>query len=300
MRSVLTAIAASVLLLTLTACNPFTDPYEDVQRDGGITPAEAESALLSIEGISAADYGTYAWDNPGEGGLFSSSGMDVVLTVTVDPEYSVADEAAFFEYLAATAWSVNDHYPKGAVVIQLLGGEDVNFDWLSAAQETFATLTRFSSANSAPYDLDNADWYVGGRVLTVSASAYGERFGSWPSDEVEPPSGLLDNEPFTPIVEPAITDLRLTITEEDAQGESCYYLSFVRGGQSVAYAGEVTSALISASGEQLQTQVTSTHASYEFFCFDSDQLPEGASVEVSTGPDADHEFSMVTETLTAD
>jgi len=299
-RHVFTAIAASVLLVTLTACNPFTDPYEDQQRDGGITPAAAESALLSIEGISAAEYGTYDWYSPGEGGLFSASGMDVVLTVTVDPEFSVEDHAAFFEHLAATAWSVNDHYPKGAVVIQLLGGEDVNYDWLSVAQQVFPTLTRFGNATSAGYDDEDAEWYRGGRLLTVGANAYGELFGRWPSEPVDPPSGLLDHEPFTPILEPAIVDLRLTITDRADEDESCYYLSFVRSGQSVTYSGEVTAVLRSASGNELQTEVIATHASYKFFCFDSDALPKNASVDVATGEDADHEFTMVTESLTAD
>ena len=299
-RPILTAVAASLLLVVLTACNPFTDPYEDHQRDGGIAPAQAEKALLSIEGISDAEYGTYSWYSPGEGGLFSSSGMDVVLTVTVDPEYSIADEAAFFEYLAATAWSVNDHYPKGTVVIQLIGGEDVNFDWLSVAQEVFPDLKNFSSASSAGYDDEDAEWYRNGRVLGVSANAYGERFGRWPTDEVDPPRGLLDHAPVTPILEPAIYDLHLTITDEDEDGESCYHLSFQRSGQSEVYAGEVTTVLRSASGAELQTEVTSTHASYEFFCFDADALPKDATVDVSTGEYEEHEFLMVTETLTAD
>ncbi len=295
MRPILTAIAASVLLVTLTGCNPFTDPYEDQQRDGGITPAAAESALLDVDGISAAEYGTYEWYNPGEGGMFSSSGMDVVLTVTIDPDYSVDDHEAFLEYLAATAWSVNDHYPKGAVVIQLLGGEDVNYDWLTVAQQVFTGLKGFTNASSAGYDEEDADWHRGGRVLAISADAYGARFGRWPSGEVEAPAGLLENEPFAQILVPAITDLRLTI---DEVGEKpCYHLSFARSGQSVVYSGEVSATLLSASGDELQTETSSDFGNYVFICFDEDDFPEGASVDVSTGEYSKHEFLPVTENV---
>ena len=287
-------------MLTLTACsNPFTDPYTDEQRDGGITPETAESALLSIDGISAAEYGTYEWYSPGEGGMFSSSGMDVVLTVTIDPDHSVADHEAFLEYLAATAWSVNDHYPKGAVVIQLLGGEDVNYDWLSVAQDVFPGITGFTSPSSGGYDESDADWYrSGARTIVVSADRYGERFGRWPIDEVDTPSGLLANEPFEQILVPAITDLVLTIDEVGEQ--PCYHLSFQRSGQSVMYSGEVTATLISASGDELQTDTSSNFGNYVFLCFDEDDFPEGASVDVSSGEYPDHEFAPVTEHVELD
>jgi len=298
MRAVLASIAlAAVILATLTACNPFTDPYEDQQRDGGVMPAAAEKELLAIEGISDAEYGTYDWYNPGEGGLFSSSGMDVVLTVTVDPEYSVADDAAFFDYLAATAWSVNDHYPKGSVVIQLIGGADANYDWLSVAQKFFPALKSFRTPQSAGFDVEDAEWYRGGRTLAVGAEAYGERFGRWPSDAVEAPSGLLAHQPFTPILEPAITDLRLVVSENNDEGQSCYYLTFVRSGEHVTFYGQVTSVLRSESGDELQTELGADKTSYEFFCFDDDEFPEGVSVDVSTGEFADHEFIPVTETV---
>ena len=298
MRTRLAPIAlAAVLLASLTACNPFTDPYEDQQRDGGVTPASAENELLAIDGISDAEYGTYEWYNPGEGGLFSSSGMDVVLTVTVDPEYSVADDAAFLDYLAATAWSVNDHYPKGSVVIQVIGGADANYGWLSVAHELFPTLKSFRTPQSAGYDVEDAEWYRGGRTLAVGAEAYGERFGRWPSDPVEAPSGLLAHQPVIPILEPAITDLRLVVSDGSKEGQSCYYLTFVRSGEYVTYYGAVTSVLRSESGDELQTELGSANTSYEFFCFDDAVFPEGVSVDVSTGEFADHEFIPVTETV---
>ena len=291
MRSLVTAVAASVLLVSLTACNPFTDPYEDHQRDGGISPSQAEETLLGIEGVINADYGTYEWYSPGEGGLFSSSGMDVVLTVTIDPEYSVDDHEVFLEYLAATAWSVNDHYPKGSVVIQLIGGEDVNYDWQSVAQEVFPGLEGFGHAGSEGYDPEDVEWFVGGRALTIYAEAYGDRFGRWPTDEVEPPDGLLKHEPVTAILYPAITDLTVTISDGE---RPCYSVRFVRSGQSAQFYGPVTATLVSEDGVELDSDTTS-NANYIVFCFDEDDLPDGASVDVSTGEYDGHEFTPVTE-----
>jgi len=290
-RLALPVLAASVVLL-LTACNPFTNPYEDHQRDGGITPDQAEEALLSIEGVSDADYGTYEWYNPGEGGMFSSSGMDVVLNITIDPEYSIADHEAFLEYAAATAWSVNDHYPKGSVVIQLVGGEDLNYDWEPVAADVFPGVRGFTDAASMGWDEEDAEWYIGGRVLSVSAATYGERFGEWPGDEVDAPSGLLANVPVTAIVLPAITDLRLIV-----DAESCYFLSYERSGETASYSGDVTVTLRDSAGAELQTEVVTDQGIFARFCFDEGDLPEGATADVSTGPDDAHEFLPVTETV---
>ena len=77
--------------------------------------AEA-AALEAVPGIEHADAYTAPWYNPGEGGLFSSTGVDLVLWVTIDPEMHVADSAGFLRATAEAAWSINDGYsPQGRV-----------------------------------------------------------------------------------------------------------------------------------------------------------------------------------------
>jgi hypothetical protein len=293
-RRLLTAVAASTLLVALTGCGYFTDPYTDYERSGGVSPEQAEETILEIEGMTDATYGTYEWYSPGEGGLFSSSGMDVVLTVTIDPEYSVDDHDALLEFLAATAWSVNDHYPKGTVTIQLIGGEDLDYDWLPAARKQFDGLTSFWEAGSqSPYG--PAEWDEGGRALSISTDTYGERFGRWPSAEVDAPPHLLAHTPVTPIVLPAITDLALTVEVGDEN--TCYRLTFVRNGPGAVYYGEVTTSLLSANGDELQTEVLDEDREYQWYCFEKDEFPEDASVLVSTGEYDEHEFTAVNETV---
>lgn len=270
-----------------------SDPYTDYERSGGVSPQDAEAAILEIEGVSAAEYGTYEWYSPGEGGLGSSSGMDVALTVTIDPGYSIDDHDALLEYLAATAWSVNDHYPKGTVTVQIVGGEDLNYDWLSVAQQQFDGLDYFWSVRSAYPDLP--EWDRGGVYISVGAELYGKRFGEWPGDEVDAPSGMLANTPFVPIVLPAITDLELVVT--DVGEQHCYRLNFVRNGHSTIYAGEVTTTLISAEGEELETKVGQSNQPWEHFCFEPSEFPEGASVLVSTGEFDGYDFAPVNETV---
>lgn len=294
MRPFLSAVAASIVLIALAGCGVLSDPYTDYERSGGVSPDDAEQAVMAIEGVSDAEYDTYEWYSPGEGGMFSSSGMDVALTVTIDPQYSIDDHAALLDYLAATAWSVNDHYPKGTVTIQIVGGEDLNFDWLSVAQKQFDDLDYFWRARSAPYG-DPPAWDRGGAHITIGAELYGKRFGEWPSDEVDAPAGLLANTPFEPIVLPAITDLKLVLTEVGEQ--TCYRLEFVRNGQTTIYAGEVTTTLISSDGEELETKVGQTNQPWEHFCFEPSALPDDASVLVSTGEFEGYDFAPVNETV---
>jgi hypothetical protein len=294
MRAVVSAVAASIVLVVVAGCGVLSDPYTDQQRTGGVSPGTAEEAILEIEGVSDAEYGTYEWYSPGEGGLFSSAGMDVVLTVTIDPDYSVGDHDALLEYLAATAWSVNDHYPKGTVTIQLVGGEDPNFDWLSVAREQFDGLNDFWRARSAPYR-DLPEWDRGGTYITIGAELYGQRFGRWPSDAVDAPEGMLANTPFEPIVLPAITDL--TLVTADVGEQHCYRLDFVRSGTSAIYGGNVTTTLISAEGDELETKVGESNQPREYFCFEPGEFPEGARVHVVSGEYAGYDFAPVDETV---
>ena len=93
---VLLAVALIAGLTTLTGCEGILyTTYHDQERDGGVTPEAAEALLEEVEGIAEADYSTFLWESDGEGGLFASEGMNVILNVTVDPEWSIDEPAEF-------------------------------------------------------------------------------------------------------------------------------------------------------------------------------------------------------------
>lgn len=240
------AAVSVVALLALTACG---STYTDVQRDGGVTPAQAEQVLMSIEGVSAAHYSTFEWYSDGEGGAFSSEGMDVILTIEVDAEHSIADPTEFLTFLAETVWSVNDHYPAGAVIIALTGGVSARFDWVPVAAEVF----------------DNPDIsYLGyiehsgvreavgaGVPIALSSSQYGARFGQWPSEPVPIPVGLLRDEPVAVQSVAAIGDVKMY---EYSSTFVCQRVLFTRNlGDPGLYPGVVTVEYFGGGGASIGT-----------------------------------------------
>ena len=297
MRTTLGSIAAAAIVLaTLTACNPFTDPYTDEQRDGGVTPEAAEALINSLEGVTDADYETVSWYSPGEGGLFSSEGMDVVLSVTVDPEYSVADPEGWLRFLAATAWSVNDRFPKGDVIIALTGGQDRVFDWQTIARDVFDD----DSLNTDRVRLDLRDSIPEDAVvITVFVGSYGDLFGRWPTEPVQPDDGLIAHEPPTISVVPAISDAYMnehTIQDDDELYPDCFWVEFTRGvGGAGTFTGAVDITVLDSDGEFSKSTRLEGDASSERLCYTTGNRPPDASIILVTSP-ADG-FTDVTETL---
>ena len=278
------SLLVAALFLSLTACSPFSDPYVEELRDGGTTPAAAEELIGSIEGVSAVDYQTIEWYSPGEGGLFSSSGMSVLLNVTIDPQYSIADPAGWLEFLAATAWSVNDHYPVGDVVIALTGGADRVFDWTSVARDVFDDdELRLISILGYEVGSEVAETAV---PIAVGTATYGRVFGRWPSEPVPLPAGLLANVPPTITIVPAINELNTYLQEDPAEREpECIWVSFRRGeGGMGAYLGDVSVTVLDADQVEVESEVVSDNSIYADFCYPIGQRPEDPSVRVVTEP----------------
>jgi hypothetical protein len=296
-----TALAALLVMgaLSLTGCEGILyTTYHDQERDGGVTPEEAEQLVLSIEGITEADYSTDLWDSPGEGGLFASEGMNVILAVTVDPEWSIADPEAFLGFLAATAWSVNEHYPDGQVIIAVTGGVDRVFDWAGTAAAVFddesITYVRFTGYSGV------AEAVGEGTPIALSTAKYGERFGRWPSDPVEVPSGMLVNEPPAVTVVPAIEKLVFVeLADPQPNGDECYHVSFRRAlGGAGEYEGTVSVTLLADDGAEIDTAQIVAPDIFTQFCFAEGELPEDAALTFRS--ETVDGFSDVDETLTAD
>ncbi len=272
MKKTLLFAAGVIVILALGGCNVLQTTYTDHERDGGITPIEAEEQLLAIEGITAADYRTEEYYNPGEGGLFSSEGMDVYLELTIDPGYSIDDPEEFYGFVAPLAWSVNDHYPQGEVIVSIDGGIDRGYDWGPAM---VAVLGLNEDAHYYPVRSDEISW---------NTRDFGSAFGRWPGEAVETPDGLLRDEP--PVVEeiPAIAEPQIVL-EGGPEATSCYVISFEReDGAYGYYEGSVDVALLDDTGVELQSAPTSSNLDAVEFCFPDDALPVGVSATLTAEP----------------
>jgi hypothetical protein len=275
-------VAALLIAVTasLTGCEGILySTYHDQEREGGVTPTAAETTIESVDGITNADYSTFLWASDGEGGLFASEGMNVILNVTVDPEWSIADPELFLGFLAQTAWSVNENYPDGEVIIALNGGISQLFDWDPVGAEVFDNPSLFGTSGYVMYD--GVEDAVGtGMPIAVYASQYGETFGRWPGQAVDAPAGMLVNEP--PVVDtvPAIAN---PILYEIAMGGECYRVLFDRGvGDAGTFPGDVTVDLLTTEAALIETVVAPEGENNADFCFDPGTRPQTVGAILTT------------------
>lgn len=254
------ALVAGLLLsaVVLSGCvGVLTDPYRNVESDGGQSSSELLTGVEALPGIASTEFSLQPWDNPGEGGLFSSSGMNFVLEVAIDAEHHVADPAEFLETAFAAAWQVNDGFsPQGRVFVVLNGGVDPDFDWDAVLRDHFGT-------QHATRDVDGANVHaaagdeiaLGERMLVgLSTDLLAARFGAWPAEPAAWPSGLVAAG-APPAVDPVpVAGFRVAGVMSD---EDCWSFSFVRNVDSesgAAYAGDVEVTL-RVRGEIEGTQV---------------------------------------------
>ena len=282
MRSFPLAVLAAVLLVSLTACNPFTDPYHEEIREGGVTARSAEQLVASIEGVTAVRFESVEWYSPGEGGMFSSAGVSPVLSVTIDPQWSIADPQGLLEFLAATAWSVNDRFPKGQVVLALTGGVDQVFDWQAVVREVFGNDSVVIGSLQSDVEAAIPE---SAQPMAINTDAYGERFGRWPSEPVAVPDGLLVNEPPTITIVPAISDPGMHEFELALSDPDCLWVEFTRGrGGLGQYSGEVQAQIVDGSGTDVATIVVDPFDEHDRVCFPEGERPANTRVTLTTTP----------------
>lgn len=157
--------------------------------------------IESIEGVESADFDAEPWKTDGEGGLGSSSGMDLRLTVVIEDGYRINDASALLQYLSECAWFINDDYPKGSVSLEISGGIDPDHDWSSEASSVYGSVRQ-----RYPY----AGLAAGG-TISLSAEDYGRLYGRWPLADLEtPPNAMIERGEPTEELPLATTALQLS------------------------------------------------------------------------------------------
>ena len=245
MRRAATALAAVLLLGALAGCGILTDPYRNQPSDGGWSSVEAIADLESIPGVASAGFRLDPWDNPGEGGLFSSSGVNFVLLIDVAAGYRVEDAPAFLDAAMRLAWSINDDYsPQGSVALLLTGGTDVDHDWESDVRDLFGT----------DLVLIDREGRADGIRISISDDLARARYGAWPAEPQEFGHSLVVAGDVVAVDPAAVGDFYYSgIT---GGGHDCWNFSFALGvaDDGGRYPGDVTVTLL-VGGREEKTQV---------------------------------------------
>lgn len=297
-------LAASVLLValaaSLTGC--LRDGYENHPKDGGATSAEVSAALESVPGIVNADAYSVPWDQPGEGGLFSSAGLDLMVWVTIDPEMHIADSAEFLRSVAQAAWSINDGYsPDGNVNLVIRRGLDRDHDWGADALEVFGgTVVLRRDPNIAFLYYGDAPELTGEDVLlSIPDGVYQKAFGDWPAAPAAVDASVLASGAPEAIDPPAVADVYTSGVTTGS--EKCVTVSFHRGVDDAGepYRGDVT-VTMSVGGREYGTLVARGSAADETggesgvrFCGDDAPVNRLASVSSRIVAPAEPGFQAV-------
>jgi hypothetical protein len=257
-RLVAASAAVLALLAGLTGC-ALQDRYTNQPSDGGAPSADVGAALEAVPGVEHADAYTVPWYNPGEGGLFSSTGVDLLLWVAVDREHHIVDRDAFLRTTAQAAWSINDGYsPDGDVVLIIRRGADINEDWDADARALLGDRVAVTWGPDTDYVFSGYEVEppVTEEDIVISASdgAYAETFGAWPAAPVEVPNTLLAEGPPEAVDPAAIRGVR--VSGYTMNEERCATVSFARGVGPAGepYTGDVTATLY-LDGEEFDTGV---------------------------------------------
>jgi len=232
-----------VLLAAGLAGCALQERYTNHPSNGGRTSDAVGAALEAVPGIEHADAYTAPWYNPGEGGLFSSTGVDLVLWVTIDPEMHVADSAGFLRATAEAAWSINDGYsPQGRVNLIVRRGLDRDHDWAADAASVFGDDVQVSrDPDIAFMHYENEPTLTDDDTLvSLSVETYRRTLGDWPAAPADFDAALLAEGPPEDVDPPAVDDFHTAgIT---GGGETCISVGFTRNldADGVPYPGDVT------------------------------------------------------------
>jgi hypothetical protein len=242
-RAAAVLATATLVALALSGCI-LTDPYVNKHSDGGQPSVDVVAELEAMPGVSNAGFRLDPWDQPGEGGLFSSSGMNFLFVVDIDPEYRIADPSAFLDQTMRAVWSINDGYsPKGGVQLHLRGGTDVDHDWESDVLDLYGF--------GRPVVV--REGRESGILLVLRDDLLIEQFGDWPAEPSGFESGLVVQ--GAPIAEhpAAISDLYYSGV---TSAQDCWSFSFKLGVSETGalYPGDVTVTLL-VGDEEEATQV---------------------------------------------
>jgi len=286
-RLVAASVAAVLLAGSLSGC--LADGYTNHPSDGGRPSGDVAAAVEALPGVANVDAYTVPWYSPGEGGLFSSRGMDLVLWVTIDPEWHIVDGAEFLRQVGSAAWSINDGYsPDGDVNLIVRRGVHANHDWAADAAAVFGEGTRVTRDPGIAFMYYENEPSVREEdaVLSIAATAYEKAFGAWPAAP-----DVLDAELLAegaPELEDPYAVGAFHTSGVVGGGDNCVNVSFSRavGLDGEPYRGDVTVTLFVGSskyGEQVARGSTSDENGGESgVAFCGDDAPTNRIGDVSS------------------
>ncbi len=282
-RQLAASVAALLLAGSLSGC--LSDGYQNRPSDGGQGAEQLTASLEAVPGIIKADVYTVHWYNPGEGGLFSSRGVDFLLWVTIDREIHIVDTTEFLRQLGREARSFNDGYsPDGSVTLIVRRGADTEHDWTPDIEAVFATSSTVARHTSPSYELPDSVTELDDVLLTLPDDVYEQTYGSWPAEPAGLDAALLAAGAPVLLDPPGVRRFRTFFRYGEP---SCFEVTFIRqvGREHWKYASPVTLTLV-ADGEELATQVAGPHAEQVDFCDASLDHEQELSVNVSAPEEA--------------
>jgi hypothetical protein len=288
LKKILVSTVAFVAVLTLSSCS--SDLYVNHKATGGITVAQAEAKLRSLPHITSAAYNMESWDDNGEGGLGATSGMNIIVNITVDPAYHISDPTAFLSFVSKTIWAANDKYPKGSVLLEVNGGLSPNYDWSDAYKTVLGIkYDRFDSQNEdALWEGKFPSIPTASTAFVLDDSVFSKAFGKWPyKSEITVPEGIIVPGAPVEIVLPAL--LSPKVQKDSTSNPECYIVTITRnfsgtGNNEVYYGGAVT-VTFTVGGTALKTKSLTAIASDESRNeADSEQALKWCSASFPAGP----------------
>ena len=295
LRKAVLSVVALVTVFVLTSCS---GTYTDYKRDGGQTVAQAEDAIKRIPGVTSANFTTASWYSPGEGGFLSDRGMNLILDITVQPDYHIVNPEAFLDMAVREAWSVNDKYPKGTVKILIQGGVDNNYDWSKETIELFNTVYSTKDYNNVYQKFPT--YALNKSIIIIPTANVAKALGSWPSEPYKAPSAI--TAAGAPQVLKPVGIVNADFSWVEA-GEYCYNFHADRNKSSdgTYYDGVVTGNLI-IDGEVIRTETEApVKVNQDFsglnFCYQNKSQPTGKDIKISVEAPATEKFQSYKQTL---
>jgi len=295
-RRFIVLIAIALTSIILTGCG-LTDPYKPQSNNGrGQTAATVESHIESLPGIEDAEFTYEDWYQDGEGGLFSSGGMNFLLDVTVADGYYIANPTAFLWFITKEAWTANENSPKGSLSVTITGGISDNYVWDKSIVPVFGAMqgqVSFWHGDEHDYESEDREALAPGEYLPVhigiADDAMRDTFGDWPGELVTYDA----SESVAQGEIPEVTPSALTETELSRVGlGNEYYVKYVGARNEyngILYKGEFVVTFYYDGKEA--GKVTHNHKDSYSAYSDTEDMPTHFSVDLYTGdkmPDLSH------------
>ncbi|WP_424464348.1 hypothetical protein [Pseudoclavibacter helvolus] len=181
------AIVAVVSLLALVACSgpaaPASPAASTASAAGGQTRAELVDTLDGIDGLTFSDAGGSEPNVKGNTGF--------VFQVRLEPGYELANPEGLVEFLAESAWSVNDDpMPNTTIEINYTGDPRDGLDLAGTAKSEGWLAPHGGSVGVAPNGFSRVVIPVSDYAAEKGVPENNDRLGPWPGPVPETPSDL--------------------------------------------------------------------------------------------------------------